>query len=129
MPQSASKPRHLRNSFTFDASDQLSAAYIVEQLEEAVPGTFVVVDYLQLLDQRREHPPLIDQIQKLKKFVSDRSLIMLFISQIDRSYDLLDKKVPTIENVRLPNPLDMTLFTKTCFLHEGKVRLGVHSNR
>ncbi|MCR9260396.1 MAG: DNA helicase [Pseudomonadaceae bacterium] len=116
-------------TFTFDASDQLSAAYIIEQLAEAVPGTFVVVDYLQLLDQKREHPPLIEQIGLLKRFVSERSLVMLFICQIDRSYDLSDKNLPSIENVRLPNPLDLTLFTKTCFLHEGKVRLGVQSNR
>jgi replicative DNA helicase len=109
--------------FTFDASDQLSADYIVEQLARAEPGTFIVVDYLQLLDQKREHPPLTEQIQTLKRFVAQRKLVMLFISQIDRRYDLLDKPVPAMSDVRLPNPLDLTLFTKTCFLHEGKAKL------
>ena len=108
--------------FTFDASDQLSADYIVEQLAEATPGTFIVVDYLQILDQKREHPPLTDQIRTLKKFVAERQLVMLFISQIDRGYDLLNKSVPAMSDVRLPNPLDLTLFTKTCFLHDGKAQ-------
>ncbi|MEE4280910.1 MAG: DNA helicase [Pseudomonadales bacterium] len=116
-------PEVFARQFTFDASDNLSAQYIVEQLGEAVPGTFVVVDYLQLLDQKRDHPPLTEQIKTLKKFAAQRNLIIVFISQIDRRYDLIDKPVPAMSDVRLPNPLDLTLFTKTCFLHDGKAHL------
>ena len=52
----------------------------------------------------------------LKAFASDRQLIIVFISQIDRSYDPATKPFPDLGDVRLPNPLDLTLFDKTYFL-------------
>ena len=85
-------------------------------------GTLVVVDYLQLLDQKRENPELMVQVRALQSFARDRGLIFVFISQIDRSYDPLKKPCPDLEDVRLPNPLDLSLFTKTCFLNNGEVQ-------
>lgn len=108
--------------FEFDSSDTISAEYIVKTLVSAPRGTLVVVDYLQLLDQRRENPDLAAQIGMLKSFARERGLIMVFISQIDRSYDPSAKPCPDIRDVRLPNPLDLTLFNKTCFLNQGEVR-------
>ena len=49
-------------------------------------------------------------------------VIVLFISQIDRSYDPAAKPFPDLKDVRLPNPLDLRLFDKTCFLNNGEVR-------
>ncbi len=32
------------------------------------------------------------------------------------------KALPELKDVRLPNPIDLTLFTKACFLNDGEVR-------
>jgi replicative DNA helicase len=113
--------------FEFDNSDDISADYIVRKLPEAPRGTLVVVDYLQLLDQKRENPELAVQVRTLQSFARDRELIFVFISQIDRSYDASAKACPDLEDVRLPNPLDLKLFTKTCFLNNGEVQFRAAS--
>jgi replicative DNA helicase len=108
--------------FEFDNSDDISADYIVRRLAAAPRGTLVVVDYLQLLDQKREHPELMLQVRTLQSFARERGLIFVFISQIDRSYDPLTKPFPDLEDVRLPNPLDLKLFAKACFLNNGEAQ-------
>ncbi|PRD40660.1 DNA helicase [Phyllobacterium phragmitis] len=118
---------HFDELFEFDNSDAISADYIIKSLGLAPRGTLVVVDYLQLLDQKRENPELMTQIRKLKSFARDRELILVFISQIDRSYDPLKKPCPDIGDVRLPNPLDLSLFNKTCFLNKGEIRFQAAS--
>ncbi len=50
-------------------------------------------------------------------------MILVFISQIDRSYDPSVKAYPDLKDVRLPNPLDLALFDKTFFLNKGEVQL------
>lgn len=109
--------------FQFDGSDAISADYVVAALAAAPAGTLVVIDYLQLLDQRRDKPDLMAQVRALKLFARERGLIIVFISQIDRSYDPAKKPCPDFKDVRLPNPLDLTLFDKACFLNKGEVRL------
>jgi len=106
-----------------DTSDDISAEHIICQLAESDPGTFVVVDYLQLLDQRRGNPALSDQVVALRAFARARGLITLCLSQIDRAFELSKRAVPTFADVRLPNPLDLELFTKAWFLHEGRIRM------
>ncbi len=113
--------------FEFDVSDDINATYIVERLASAPRGTFVVIDYLQLLDQKRENPELTVQVRTLKSFARERGLIVVFISQIDRSYDPSAKPCPDLGDVRLPNPLDLTLFNKTCFLNNGEVQFRAAS--
>jgi replicative DNA helicase len=115
--------------FEFDSSDDVSSDYIVKRLVDAPRGTLVVVDYLQLLDQKRENPALMVQVRALQSFARDRGLIFVFISQIDRSYDPAMKSCPDLEDVRLPNPLDLGLFTKTCFLNNGEVRFRAEARR
>ncbi|MBA5802835.1 DNA helicase [Rhizobium changzhiense] len=107
--------------FEFDGSDAISSAYIAERLASAPRGTLVVIDYLQLLDQKRENPELSVQVRTLKAFARERGLIVVFISQIDRSYERSQKPLPDIADIRLPNPLDLKLFDKTCFLNNGQV--------
>jgi hypothetical protein len=58
--------------FGFDCSDAIDAGYILRQLATAPPRTLVVIDYLQLLDQRRDSPPLADQVRTLRAFARDR---------------------------------------------------------
>jgi replicative DNA helicase len=121
------EPADFGGLFEFDNSDAISADYIVKKLAAAPRGTLVVIDYLQLLDQKRENPDLRVQVRQLKSFARDRGLIFVFISQIDRSYDPLTKPYPGLEDVRLPNPLDLELFSKTCFLNNGEVQFRAAS--
>lgn len=108
--------------FAFDGSDAIDAGYIIHALAAAPPRTLVVIDYLQLLDQRRDSPPLIEQVRALRAFARARGLILVFIAQIDRRYDPARKPFPGLEDVRLPNPLDLSLFDRACFLHGGDMR-------
>jgi replicative DNA helicase len=108
--------------FTFDNSDAISAAYIIETLRSAPRGTLAIIDYLQLLDQKRENPELMVQIQALRSFARERGLVLVFISQVDRSYDSSGKPFPDIGDIRLPNPLDLSLFDMACFLNKGEIR-------
>ncbi len=105
----------------------LFSDYIVKRLATAPRGTLVVVDYLQLLDQKRENPELMVQVRTLQSFARDRGLIFVFISQIARTYDPSKKPCPDLDDVRLPNPLDLSLFTKTCFLNNGEVQFRAAS--
>ncbi len=108
--------------FRFYNSDAISAEYIIERMVDASRGTVVVIDYLQLLDQKRENPELMDQVLALKSFARDQGCVIVFISQIDRSYDPSVDPCPGLKDVRLPNPLDLTLFNKACFLNSGEIQ-------
>ena len=121
------EPAQFDKLFEVDCSDAISADYVVKQMASAERGTFVVIDYLQLLDQRRENPDLSVQVRTLKSFARDRGLIVAFISQIDRSYDPAAKPCPDLDDVRLPNPLDLTLFDKTCFINNADVQFRAAS--
>jgi len=121
------EPAQFDKLFEVDCSDAISADYVVKQMASAKSGTFVVIDYLQLLDQRRENPDLTVQVRTLKSFARDRGLIVAFISQIDRSYDPAAKPCPDLDDVRLPNPLDLTLFDKTCFINNAEVQFRAAS--
>ncbi|MDL2404158.1 DNA helicase [Rhizobium calliandrae] len=114
---------HFKDLFEFDSSDAISADYIMERLACAPKGTLVIIDYLQILDQDRQKPELMVQVRALRSFAREKGSIMVFISQIDRSYDQSVKAYPDLEDVRLPNPLDLALFDKTFFLNNGKVQL------
>jgi replicative DNA helicase len=116
------EPAQFDGLFEFDCSDAISADYIVKRMAGAPRATLVVIDYLQLLDQRRENADLMIQIRTLKSFARDQGLIVVFVSQIDRSYDPSAKSCPDLSDVRLPNPLDLKLFDKTCFLNDGEVQ-------
>ncbi|TGQ16732.1 MULTISPECIES: DNA helicase [unclassified Mesorhizobium] len=115
-------PAGFDHLFEFDNSDAICAAYIIERLQFAPRGTLAVVDYLQLLDQKRDNPELMVQIGALRSFARKRELVLVFISQIDRSYDSARKPFPDTGDIRLPNPLDLSLFDKACFLNKGEIR-------
>ena len=59
----------------------------------------------------------------INEYAKQQGIIFVFISQIDRSYDLLDQQLPGIENIRLPNPLNLKLFDKACFISNGEARV------
>ncbi|MBZ9997600.1 DNA helicase [Mesorhizobium sp. BH1-1-4] len=116
------EPARFDRLFEFDNSDAINADYIVGRLASAPRGTLAVIDYLQLLDQKRANPDLAQQVRTLKAFARENGVILVFISQIDRSYDPAVKPVPDIGDIRLPNPLDLSLFNKACFLNKGEIR-------
>lgn len=106
---------------TFDFSDQISSQYLISRLATEVPkGSVVAIDYLQVLDHQRSKPSLQNQVEELKSFAKERGLILIFISQIDRSFEDSGKERPDLSDVRLPNPLDLSLFNKSLFLHNGE---------
>jgi replicative DNA helicase len=105
--------------FLIDDSDDICADYIVGRLAGAPAGTLVVVDYLQLLDQKRENPDLAQQVQRLRNAVRERGWAALCLSQLHRRYDPAVRPCPGIDDVRLPNPLDLRLFDTACFLEES----------
>ncbi len=118
------QPAGFSGRFLFDDSDAISANYVIERLAHAPRQTVVVIDYLQLLDQKRDHPRLEDQVRALKSFAARRDMVMVFIAQIHRSYDPGVQPCPGLEHVRLPDPLELSLFDKTCFLNDGEVRIA-----
>ncbi|WP_372023473.1 DNA helicase [Tistrella mobilis] len=106
-----------------DTSDEICADHVVDRLHDAPHGTLAVIDYLQLLDQRRQTPELGRQVDVLKTFARTAGTIIVTISQIDRAFDAQEQRLPTLADVRLPNPIDLKLFARTCFLHDGEIRL------
>lgn len=111
--------------FELDESDDISADHIESRLASAPRGTVAVIDYLQLLDQKRKNPELSVQVQTLKSLARKSGLIIIMISQIDRSFEPSTRTFPDLEDVRLPNPLDLTLFSKACFLNNGTMKMKV----
>jgi hypothetical protein len=110
-------------AFALDTSDDICAAHVIATLEKSPRGTLSVIDYLQLLDQRRTNPEINAQIRDLKRFAVSSGQILVLISQIDRAFDRRGGGMPGLADVRQPNPVDLTLFTKACFLHDGEARL------
>lgn len=111
-------------SLEIDCSDNIDADYIARKLETAAPGSLVVIDYLQLLDQKRDQPSLEDQVRALRSLARERRLKMVFVSQVSRSYEMSEKPFPDMDDVRLPNPLDLGYFEKACFMNGGALRFG-----
>ncbi|MCR9139561.1 MAG: DNA helicase [Alphaproteobacteria bacterium] len=116
-------PSLFEERFMFDDSDCISGGYICNRLADAPHGTIAVVDYLQLLDQKRDNPELSVQVQTLKSFAQTRGLIIVMISQISRSFERSARPHPGLDDVRLPNPLDLGLFSKACFLNNGSMQI------
>jgi len=117
-------PARFGDLFAFDCSEAIGDSHIIDRLAGAPRGTVAVIDYLQLLDQRRDTPELMQQVRALKTFARERGITFIFLSQIDRAYNPAAKPCPDIEDVRLPNPLDLALFDKTCFLHGDELRFA-----
>ncbi len=116
-------PKAFADLFTVDDSDGIHADYIVTRLGSAPPNMLIVIDYLQLLDQRRVNPSLMHQVRKLKNFARQYQAIIVCLSQVHRSYDSRTKPLPALNDIRLPNPLDLKLFDKACFVSRRQMQL------
>ena len=105
-----------------DTSDAICADHIIAALGDAPRGSVVVVDYLQILDQDRRLPPLATQVAALAAFARHSGVIVVLIAQIDRGF-AGEAGPPDWGDVRLPNPVDLDLFNRAVFLHDGAVRV------
>jgi replicative DNA helicase len=100
----------------------LAQQFMGEHLSGSLPATVAVIDYLQVLDQQRSKPSLSAQMDCLRHFARANGIILCFISQVDRAVDSKPDPVPEVGDIRLPNPIAPGIFSKACFLHQGKVR-------
>lgn len=117
------KPEAMKDKLYIDTSDEICANYIINKVKQATNPAFVVVDYMQLLDQRRSNAPLKSQIEALAELAKPSGAIIIMLSQIDRTYELSKKQTPSLEDVKLPNPANLKHFNKTCFLQDGLFHL------
>lgn len=117
-----------KDRWLLDTSEDISAEYIAHSLAGTPPCTLVVIDYLQLLDQRRDKPNLDVQVQQLKAFAHASQAMVVCLSQIGRDYTLTSRAYPSLQDVRLPNPVDLSLFSKACFIQNGKMQLHLASS-
>jgi replicative DNA helicase len=108
---------------TVDTSDDICAVHIIDRVSSERSSSLVIIDYLQLLDQRRRNPELNIQMKALRSFASATGSIIVALSQIDRSFEATGRHFPDLADIRLPNPLDISLFTKACFMHNGEAHL------
>ncbi|MEL6167391.1 MAG: DNA helicase [Pseudomonadota bacterium] len=115
-------PGAMDAGMVIDTSDEICADHMIRRLGHEEGPVLVVVDYLQLLDQKRTNPSLDQQIKTLERYVVDTGAICVVISQIDRSFELAGKPMPDISDVRLPNPLDLSRFRKHFFLQDGRIQ-------
>lgn len=111
--------------FSFDGTSGICADYIIEQTRATIEaGCVVLVDYLQLLDQRRTAPAVQDQVRALRDYAHQTGTIIVIIAQIERAFDTAPPRLPRLEDVRLLNPVDLRLFDKALFVHQGTSRLS-----
>lgn len=116
-------PARFAALLAFDGSNAICADHVIASMADAPQGTLAVIDYLQLLDQKRTNPDLAEQVAALKAFARRQAVTVVLLSQIDRAYDPAKKPFPDAGDVRLPNPLDLTLFDRMCFLNGGRIHL------
>lgn len=113
----------LKDLLALDCSDEICSARITGRLQGCAPGTLAVIDYLQILDQRRDTPDLETQVAELSAFARRSGAVLVFVSQVDRTFDPALKPLPDLADLRLPNPLDLSLFDRAVFLQAGRLRL------
>jgi replicative DNA helicase len=112
-----------KDSWLLDTSEDMSAGYISSRLATEPPRTLIVVDYLQLLDQRRDKPNLDQQVRQLKAHARECQSIIVCLTQIVREYRPSLRALPSLRDVRMPNPIDLSIFDKACFMHGGKMQV------
>jgi len=113
----------IEDQLIVDTSDHICAEYIIDRVGHEARGAVMVIDYLQVLDQRRSNADLDPQIRSLKLFAATTESVIVILSQIDRGFKHIGKELPRLADIRLPNPLDLTLFTKSCFMRNGEAHL------
>lgn len=112
---------------TIVTSDDICADLIIERAEPLGGTAFVVVDYLQLLDQKRFNPSLPVQLARLRDYAKRTGATVVVISQVDRRFEAGEGNIPTLADLRMPNAFDPAIFDRACFVHNGEVRIDAAS--
>jgi replicative DNA helicase len=108
------------DGYRIDCSDDICADHIIATATGSVePGSLIVVDYLQVLDEKRVNPPIQAQIAQLKAFAKTTGCIIVFLCQLDRQVGDRTNQPPTMDDIRTPNPLELDAFNKTIFLYRA----------
>jgi replicative DNA helicase len=106
--------------FDLDYSNDISANYIINKTQKNISqGSVIVIDYLQMLDEKRTNPSLQEQVESLKNYAKEKGCIIIFISQLQREIENRLDKRPIVGDVRLPNPLELKLFNKLLLLYKA----------
>jgi len=116
-------PEQLSDRLSVDTSDDICADYISNRLATVKDRAFVVIDYMQLLDQKRQNDALDIQIKQLAELAKTTGATIIMLSQIHRSFELSTKPIPDVDDIKLPNQVNLSKFSKTCFLHNGQIKL------
>lgn len=112
------------DGLVIDTSDAICADHVIARMEQHATPAIAVIDYLQLLDQRRALPGLAQQMATLRSYVKKSEAICVLISQIDRGFESSGRPMPALSDVRLPNPLDLSIFDKGVFLNDGTLQMA-----
>lgn len=107
------------NEVEIMTSDDIGEQFIASHLATLGRGTIGVIDYLQLLDRRCTERSLREQMRSLQNFVALSGTILMFLSQIDRSFDASKGLVPQFTDIPLSGSLDLSVFSKVYFMHNG----------
>jgi replicative DNA helicase len=110
-------------------SDDIDANVIIHHLTGSPSGTVAVIDHLQILDQQRTKPALDAQVESLACFAQATGTVLTFLSQVDRAFDGANDKLPGMTDLRLPNAVLPTAFSKACFVHAGRMRWDAPARR
>jgi len=109
--------------FTLDCSDEISSGYVIETTKSTIQiGSLIVIDYLQLLDQKRSNPAVQLQLEALKKYAVEKGCIVVCLSQVDRSFESKKHLLPGIDDIRMPNCFDPELFNKVVLISDKSMR-------
>lgn len=117
------EPASVLERLVVDTSDEISAEHIAQRLRTDNQPALIVIDYLQILDQKRSNPSLDHQVRSLCAYAKETEAMCVLISQVDRSFDLSGRAMPSLADLRLPNPVDLSAFSRCVFLNDGKIRL------
>lgn len=104
-----------------DTSDDLSIEQIAEKLSHLKRSTFAVLDYLQKFADRSPARSIQSQLRKLKACAVQTGTVIVVLSQINRGYDPEIRAVPELSDVELTGRIDLSVFTRSCFLHNGAI--------
>ena len=104
--------------------DELDAGLVGERMAGGVPGSLAVIDYLQLLAREEGRAAQAREVAALGVLARGRGLVIVFLSQVARAFDPARAPLPGPDDVAAPWPGRADAFSRTCFLHEGEMRLN-----
>jgi hypothetical protein len=107
-----------------ETPDELDAGRVGERMAGAVPGSLVVIDYLQLLARGEGRAAQAREVAALGALARERGLVVVFLSQVSRAFDPTRAPMPGPDDVADPWPGRADAFSRTCFLHDGEIWLS-----